>query len=138
MAAESASLADSVATTSAAPPSAARELASLPIRFDKGMTAGAIQDAAELDRMVAGIVREMSAQPNAKLEVGGHTSREGSAEVNVQLGQARAEHAVPLLVQRGVPAERIRVKNYTSSSPADRQATSGWDPNRRVTARVVD
>jgi outer membrane protein OmpA-like peptidoglycan-associated protein len=110
------------------------ELITLPLRFRKGSHQGSVSNQKELNRTVDDLVRALAQNPSARLEVGGHTSTEGAAEVNNQLGRRRAISAKIYLVSRGLAAERIVVKSYEAAFPVPGGSAKS---NRRVTVRVV-
>ncbi|MCB2089234.1 MAG: OmpA family protein [Sphingomonadaceae bacterium] len=51
------------------------------------------------------------------IAVGGHTDATGSAEINQQLSQERADAVAAALAERGVDAARITATGYGSSKP---------------------
>ena len=68
------------------------------------------------------------------VEVVGHTCALGSADYNHRLGLKRATAVRDVLVRRGLPAERIRVRSKGSLEPvAGNNDESGRRRNRRVT-----
>jgi outer membrane protein OmpA-like peptidoglycan-associated protein len=70
------------------------------------------------------------------VEIGGHTSSDGSPERNMLLSQRRADAVKDCLVQDGVPAERLKSVGYGSSKPANPDNTEAPE-NRRVVLTVV-
>lgn len=71
--------------------------------------------------------------PDAKLEVGGHTDNKGSAAYNKKLSAARAKSVMDYLVQKAVPAARLTAKGYGLEKPiADNKTADGRAQNRRV------
>jgi len=71
--------------------------------------------------------------PDYKLSIEGHCDERGSAEYNMQLGQARAESAKNYLVQVGIPSEQLGVVSYGKEKPAcDGHDESCWQKNRRI------
>jgi peptidoglycan-associated lipoprotein len=71
--------------------------------------------------------------PAYKLTIEGHCDERGSAEYNMQLGQARAEAAKSYLVQVGIPSEQLGVVSYGKEKPAcDEHDEACWQKNRRI------
>jgi outer membrane protein OmpA-like peptidoglycan-associated protein len=104
----------------------------LPITFARGSGQPSVEDAGGLARLVAAL----KAEPNLRVEIGGHTSDEGSDEFNRRLGLARAQAVARLLQSRGVAASRLLSKSYAESEPVASNATEeGRARNRRVTLR---
>jgi outer membrane protein OmpA-like peptidoglycan-associated protein len=74
-----------------------------------------------------------------KVEVGGHTSHEGTKSFNRKLGRLRAKAGRDLLVGKGVPPERVVVKSYGPDMPAaPHDGGEGSAACWRVTVRVID
>lgn len=66
-------------------------------------------------------------------ELGGHTDSTGSAELNQQLSQARADAVVAALVDLGVPADAMVAKGYGPDKPiASNDTEEGRALNRRT------
>lgn len=71
--------------------------------------------------------------PNAKFEVDGYTDSRGSAPLNQELSQRRAEAVRNYLVSQGVPTDRITAQGLGPSNPvADNETAEGRANNRRV------
>jgi outer membrane protein OmpA-like peptidoglycan-associated protein len=80
-----------------------------------------------------GVAQMLLANPDVRVEVGGHTDSTGSAEVNTRLSQERAEAVVAYLVKKGVSADRLTAHGYGSDRPiADNATPEGRAQNRRV------
>jgi len=89
-------------------------------------------------------IREIAARLNAtrfrRIEVRGYTDRLGSASYNLQLSQRRAEAVKALLVQQGIPADRIDARGFGMQDPithcSDNQPRDSLvaclQPDRRV------
>lgn len=76
--------------------------------------------------------------PDAKLEVGGHTDNKGSAAYNKKLSAARAKSVMDYLVLKGVPAARLTAKGYGLEKPiADNKTADGRALNRRVELQKI-
>ncbi len=71
--------------------------------------------------------------PAYKLTVEGHCDERGSAEYNMQLGQARAEAAQSYLVQVGIPSDQLGVVSFGKEKPAcSDHEEACWQKNRRI------
>jgi peptidoglycan-associated lipoprotein len=87
-------------------------------------------NARELLRTNADWLRE---NPNAKVEVEGHTDSRGTVEYNLALGAKRATAARDYLVSLGVSGERITTISYGKELPLCHEETeSCWAQNRRA------
>ncbi|HEX4594607.1 MAG TPA: OmpA family protein [Bryobacteraceae bacterium] len=82
----------------------------------------------------AGLLKQIFAQdPNFTVVVEGHCDERGSAEYNVALGDKRSTSAKDMLVQLGVPGDRIRTISYGKERPQCTEATEDcWQKNRRA------
>ncbi|HWR37164.1 MAG TPA: peptidoglycan-associated lipoprotein Pal [Clostridia bacterium] len=75
----------------------------------------------------------LAAHPNMTFTVEGHCDERGSTEYNLALGDNRANSAKQMLVQLGVPAERIRTISYGKEKPSCTDSTEQcWQQNRRA------
>lgn len=109
----------------------------LPLYFAKREAAFRVVDERELDSMAANMASAMKERPRARLEVGGHTSKEGAGGFNYELGKRRAEAAKIHLVKRGVPESRVVIKSYEAGLPVG-PGQAELDASRRVTVRLLD
>lgn len=81
----------------------------------------------------------LAAQPNVKVEIGGHTDAQGSDSFNQKLSERRARSVYDYLVSRGIDASRMTAKGYGESQPVDSNETpEGRENNRRVELKVVE
>lgn len=113
------------------------KLTTLPLRFAKGRVTYTVTDAEKLATIVARLLTTLKQSPDAHVEVGGHASNDGTGENNVALGRRRAIAIRKYVIDQGVAAERIKVRNYHTS----KAATAGGGPasqrgDRRVTLLV--
>jgi len=67
----------------------------------------------ELDKLVA----HLKANPNMKIEIGGHTDSRGNNKDNLELSQNRAKAVMDYLIAQGIVANRLSAKGYASSMP---------------------
>ncbi len=88
-----------------------------------------------LDASIAGLKRNMK----AKIEVEGHTSSEGSEELNQKLSEDRANSVRAYMIQKGIAPERVTAVGYGPSRPkADNDTEAGRKQNRRIEIRVLN
>jgi outer membrane protein OmpA-like peptidoglycan-associated protein len=73
-----------------------------------------------------------------RIEVEGHTDSTGSADMNQQLSENRANAVVSALATRGVPRDRMYAIGYGKTRPiADNATAEGRARNRRVEILVI-
>jgi outer membrane protein OmpA-like peptidoglycan-associated protein len=88
----------------------------------------------ELNRLVD----LLSANPDKKIEIGGHTDNVGSDESNQALSQNRAKSVVDYLVKKGIDATRLSSKGYGETTPvASNDTDEGRAKNRRTEFKIV-
>ena len=87
-------------------------------------------NARELLRINADWLRD---NPEAKVEVEGHTDSRGTVEYNLALGAKRATAARDYLVSLGISADRITTISYGKELPlCQEESESCWAENRRA------
>src|SRR5438128_6643087 len=75
---------------------------------------------------------------NVYLEIQGHTDSTGPAELNVKLGEARAEAVRRFLNKEGIALNRMSTISYGKEEPVDSNKTkAGRAKNRRVVVIVL-
>ncbi len=83
------------------------------------------------------VARFLKNQPELRLEISGHTDAVGSAILNMQLSQKRADAVKYFLVRAGVDSGRMRAVGYGETEPVASNATAeGRAKNRRVEFRI--
>lgn len=88
----------------------------------------------ELNRLVD----LLSANPDKKIEIGGHTDNVGSDEANLTLSQNRAKSVVDYLVKKGIDPARLSSKGYGETAPvATNDTEEGRAKNRRTEFKIV-
>ncbi len=98
----------------------------------------------ELDKLVA----LMKANPDIKIEIGGHTDSRGNNKDNLELSQNRAKSVMDYLISNGIAANRITAKGYASSQPvhtdaqinamtSNEQKEAAHQENRRTEYKIV-
>ena len=87
----------------------------------------------EIDR----IAQIMIKYPQTAIRVEGHTDSTGSESYNQELSERRAGNVRNLLVNRGVPTQRISILGYGETRPvATNETPEGRQMNRRVEIRI--
>ncbi|MBK8949986.1 MAG: OmpA family protein [Flavobacteriales bacterium] len=87
---------------------------------------------------LAQLMKLMTDNPGLRLEVGGHTDSDGSAEHNLKLSQARAQAVVDHLTAQGIAADRLEVKGYGPTQPmAPNDSAANKARNRRTEIRIL-
>lgn len=66
-----------------------------------------------LDRLV----ETLNDNPNVTIELASHTDARGSAAMNIELSQKRAQSVVDYLISKGIAADRLVAKGYGKSAP---------------------
>jgi len=84
------------------------------VRFESGSATALSADSLQV---VDAMLRAVAAWPAPQLSVVGHTDRTGTASANDELSRQRARTVADLLVQRGVPTERIEVAGRGEREP---------------------
>ncbi|MGB9893559.1 MAG: OmpA family protein [Candidatus Saccharicenans sp.] len=92
---------------------------------------------AALDRFVQKLIQE---NKGVYIEIQGHTDNTGPEEVNIALGQKRAEAVMMYLYKTyHIPLHRMAAVSYGSSAPiADNKTKEGRAQNRRVEILVYE
>ena len=100
-------------------------------QFEKG--AADLNDDAKL--ALHDLAKVLKQNPNLQLRITGHTSSEGSEEVNKKLSADRAQAAVDFLINKeGIDASRLKSEGKGSSEPVDE---SNPDANRRTEFEII-
>ncbi|MCC6525225.1 MAG: OmpA family protein [Polyangiaceae bacterium] len=75
----------------------------------------------------------IKANPDTRVEVGGHTDDTGPRDYNMRLSQQRADAVRGYLIARGISAERVTAKGYGPDKPlVEGTSTEARSKNRRV------
>lgn len=86
-----------------------------------------------LDANAALLQRIFASDPSFNVVIEGHCDERGSAEYNLGLGDRRATATQEYLIQRGVPANRIRTISYGKERPVCTEANEAcYQRNRRA------
>lgn len=81
----------------------------------------------------------LETHPNISVELGSHSDSRGSAELNQNLSQKRAESAVKYIVSKGIDQARLRAIGYGKNQPKIAHATTAAEhqQNRRTTVKII-
>ncbi len=82
------------------------------------------------------LVKLLLDNPSLRIEIGGHTDNQGSAEYNLNLSQKRAEKVVDYLVGKGIGRGILSAKGYGNSNPLSKEQNSPL--NRRIEYKVTN
>ena len=80
------------------------------------------------------LAKVLEKQPDVKLKIEGHTSKEGDANFNQTLSANRAKAVVDFLVARGTDSTRLSFEGLGSSKPIDPE---NLDKNRRTEFIII-
>ena len=81
----------------------------------------------------------MAKQPEARIQIAGHTDSQGADSYNQNLSAQRAASVGSYLVSTGVAAERINSVGFGESVPLSSNDTAaGRAINRRVEVTILD
>jgi large repetitive protein len=89
---------------------------------------------ARSNKLLDNVAEVLLAHPEVPVvRIEGHTDSKGSRAANVALSQARADAVKAQLVQRKVPADRLRAVGFGPAQPtATNDTAAGREQNRRV------
>jgi outer membrane protein OmpA-like peptidoglycan-associated protein len=84
------------------------------------------------------VLSALSARPEMKLVIEGHTDSQGSDNYNLDLSKRRAESVKTWLTDKGIAENRLEARGYGESRPvADNRQPDGRALNRRVEIAVT-
>jgi len=84
------------------------------------------------------LVEYLKLKPSTKIEIAGHTDRDGEEVDNLSLSQKRADAVKKYLVGKGINANRLTSKGYGETSPiADNTTSNGKAKNRRTEVIIL-
>lgn len=84
------------------------------------------------------VVKALKEDPNAILEISGHTDAVGAERANLQLSRDRVDSVVRYLIQQGVELRRVHTVGLGKAVPvADNNTREGRAKNRRVDVRLL-
>jgi len=124
--------ADSLPDTLAASPSAPNQLLHY-FAYDKSEF---ITDSA-VSKFCDASIAYMLHNPDAGLQIIGHTDAKGSDEYNQALGFRRAQSVLDYFEGKGMPVEKLKAGSKGEKEPAENNSTDeGRAKNRRVTVTI--
>ena len=84
------------------------------------------------------IAKVLTANPNLRVEIGGHTDVSAAPADNMHLSNLRAEAVRNYLVARGVPFQQVVARGYGGTKPRTPDTTpQGRAANRRIELRPL-
>jgi len=104
------------------------------IAFDQGKATIRKESYATLDAAYEVLDKYQS----IRIEISGHTSSEGTAEVNQKLSEQRAASVKAYLVTKGIADDRVISRGAGPTEPiADNATRPGREQNRRIEFKIV-
>jgi outer membrane protein OmpA-like peptidoglycan-associated protein len=92
---------------------------------------------AEESSRIADIVNYVKHVPNAIIRVVGHSDAVGTRDLNIKLGQSRAEFVKRYLIQKGFNSNQIEISSEGPDTPiADNASAAGRAKNRRTVITI--
>lgn len=85
---------------------------------------------------LSSVARILEANPEARIEIGGHTDAVGDEDYNLELSRERAENTRQALIEQGADEAQIVAEGYGDQEMAE-DTESAAAANRRATARVL-
>jgi OmpA-OmpF porin, OOP family len=107
--------------------------------FDRlNFDTGSAQLTPDSTQTVNNLAQILKAYPNARVQLSGHTDNSGSADANRSLSLDRANAVKAMLVNQGIPAERISTEGFGQDRPvASNDTEEGKARNRRTELTVL-
>jgi len=102
------------------------------VNFETGSANLTADSKYELDNLVTA----MLAFPQMTIEVAGHTDNVGEPASNMALSNTRAASVTKYLVDRGIPAGRLRPRGYGNTRPVDPAADNSTPENQAKNRRT--
>ena len=79
------------------------------------------------------VAATMTANPDLKISIEGHTDKIGNDAINLKLSETRANTCMSYLISKGINSERLKMAGYGAARPvADNDSEEGRSQNRRV------
>jgi len=105
------------------------------IYFESGKTNLNTNKSDDLNKLI----QFLKDNPEAKLDIIGHTDNVGNRAGNMKLSQQRAASIVNYLVSKGIHKDRLVAKGYGPDQPIESNATAeGKAKNRRVEIKMME
>jgi outer membrane protein OmpA-like peptidoglycan-associated protein len=90
------------------------------------------------DQALREMLKVITAYPDNKISVEGHTDNIGSKEYNQKLSEARAKSVADYLARNGIAADHLKATGYGKDKPiADNSTAQGREANRRVEVIIL-
>jgi outer membrane protein OmpA-like peptidoglycan-associated protein len=84
------------------------------------------------------VARVLTARPDIRVQVQGHTDDQGTREHNLDLSRRRAESVRAYLISRGIVADRLEAQGFGPDVPiASNRSREGREQNRRVEFHII-
>lgn len=110
-----------------------QKLQSSPIRLYSDFNNNQVNLTGDQENTLERIIQYLEKNPDASLQITGHTDNLGDEDINKTLGMQRSLHAKSLMIKRGITADRIITLSAGESQPiADNLTSSGRAQNRRT------
>ncbi len=93
--------------------------------------------AADSNAVIEELAKSLAPCAGTRVEIQGHTDLVGGADLNQTLSQSRAETVMKLLVEKGVPADRLTAKGYGASQPLENTINPAANAKNRRTVFAV-
>jgi outer membrane protein OmpA-like peptidoglycan-associated protein/Tol biopolymer transport system component len=104
--------------------------------FDVGKADLKQQSIAEVEK----IISLLTANPELKVQINGHTDNTGNAASNKALSLRRASAVVDYLISKGIDSSRVTAKGYGSERPivSNDEEIGGREINRRSEIEIIE
>ena len=90
-------------------------------------------------QVVLDVVANRLIRAPRRVEIQGHASAIGNADMNMRLSQARADSVMKFFVARGVDGSMLSARGYGTSQPvADNSTKAGQMANQRIELKFMD
>jgi OmpA-OmpF porin, OOP family len=93
--------------------------------------------AADSNAVIDELAKALTPCAGTKVEIQGHTDLVGSADLNQNLSQQRAETVMKVLSEKGVPADRLSAKGYGATQPLENAKNPAANAKNRRTVFAV-
>ncbi|GAA4396774.1 hypothetical protein GCM10023187_05290 [Nibrella viscosa] len=105
------------------------------VYFDQGSYVLRKDSHLQLDKLL----NTLRANPNLKIEIGGHTDNVGDRRLNLLLSEHRAKVIANYLISKGIAESRLRYVGYGDARPiAPNDVEANKEKNRRVEFLVLE
>lgn len=98
------------------------------LNFDIGKSTIRSESFKQLDKFAAWL----NNHSDIGVSIDGHTDKQGSDELNMQLSKDRADAVKTYLVGKGVVGEKLFTRGYGETQPLDKNSQENNEKNRRV------